>query len=65
MPAPVYSFGGPGRTRTSDLRFRRPSLYPLSYGATSPPIIPREAVPFKTASDSSNEPLVMLRHHLS
>ena len=25
----------PGRTRTSDLRFRKPSLYPLSYGRKS------------------------------
>ena len=25
--------GGPGRTRTSDTRFRKPLLCPLSYGA--------------------------------
>jgi hypothetical protein len=25
--------GGPGRIRTSDTRFRKPLLYPLSYGA--------------------------------
>ena len=24
--------GGPDRTRTCDLRFRKPLLYPLSYG---------------------------------
>ena len=26
---------GPGRTRTSDTRFRKPVLYPLSYEAAS------------------------------
>jgi hypothetical protein len=25
--------GAPGRTRTSDARFRKPTLYPLSYGS--------------------------------
>jgi hypothetical protein len=25
--------GGPGRIRTCDARFRKPTLYPLSYGA--------------------------------
>ena len=29
------SLNAPGRTRTSDLRFRKPSLYPLSYGRKS------------------------------
>ena len=27
------SHGGPDRIRTYDARFRKPSLYPLSYGA--------------------------------
>ena len=26
-------FRGPGRIRTCDARFRKPTLYPLSYGA--------------------------------
>jgi hypothetical protein len=31
-PEPSSSLGGaPGRTRTSDARFRKPTLYPLSY----------------------------------
>ena len=28
--------GGPGAIRTPDARFRKPSLYPLSYGANDP-----------------------------
>ncbi len=28
----LTEFGAPGRTRTSDTRFRKPVLYPLSYG---------------------------------
>jgi hypothetical protein len=28
--------GAPGRTRTSDTRFRKPVLYPLSYGGAKP-----------------------------
>ena len=28
----VANTGAPGRTRTCDLRFRKPLLYPLSYG---------------------------------
>ena len=27
-----YFIGAPGMNRTCDLRFRKPSLYPLSYG---------------------------------
>jgi hypothetical protein len=27
-----YFAGAPGRTRTCDARFRKPTLYPLSYG---------------------------------
>ena len=27
--------GGPGRIRTSDTRFRKPLLYPLSYKASA------------------------------
>jgi hypothetical protein len=30
---PVVEGGGPGRIRTCDTRFRKPLLYPLSYGA--------------------------------
>ena len=30
------SIGAPGRNRTYDLRFRKPSLYPLSYGGFAP-----------------------------
>jgi hypothetical protein len=26
--------GAPGRTRTCDARFRKPTLYPLSYGGS-------------------------------
>ena len=26
-----FVYGAPGRTRTGDLRFRKPLLYPLSY----------------------------------
>ena len=34
MPQPAQHTEGraPGRTRTSDTRFRKPVLYPLSYG---------------------------------
>ncbi len=28
----MLSPGAPGRTRTADARFRKPTLYPLSYG---------------------------------
>lgn len=36
-PGSTSGVGAPGRTRTSDTRFRRPVLYPLSYeGATCP-----------------------------
>ena len=31
--------GDPGRTRTCDTRFRKPVLYPLSYGASDPSIL--------------------------
>jgi hypothetical protein len=31
-PAPSLSFGTPGGDRTHGLRFRKPPLYPLSYG---------------------------------
>jgi hypothetical protein len=30
--APPFSGGAPGPDRTDDLRFRKPTLYPLSYG---------------------------------
>lgn len=30
----TQKFGAPGGTRTLNLRFRRPLLYPLSYGRT-------------------------------
>ena len=30
---PEKRLGGPGRIRTCDARFRKPTLYPLSYGA--------------------------------
>ena len=30
--ARTYSFGAPDRSRTCDLRYRKPALYPLSYG---------------------------------
>ncbi len=33
--APEVSGGAPGRTRTSDARFRKPTLYPLSYGGAA------------------------------
>ena len=29
------SYGAPGRTRTSDAWFRKPTLYPLSYGGAA------------------------------
>jgi hypothetical protein len=29
--ARTHRFGAPGRTRTYDARFRKPTLYPLSY----------------------------------
>ncbi len=32
-PAQVHFLGAPGRIRTSDTRFRKPMLYPLSYGS--------------------------------
>ncbi len=32
MPADLLFLGAPGRTRTCDARFRKPTLYPLSYG---------------------------------
>jgi hypothetical protein len=32
-PNESYVSGGPERIRTSDARFRKPTLYPLSYGA--------------------------------
>lgn len=32
-------YGGPGGSRTSDTRFRKPLLYPLSYGAAATYII--------------------------
>lgn len=32
-PNESYVDGGPERIRTSDARFRKPTLYPLSYGA--------------------------------
>jgi hypothetical protein len=31
-PRPPFPVGAPGRTRTCDTRFRKPLLYPLSYG---------------------------------
>ncbi len=34
VTVPVSSKDTPGRNRTCDLRFRKPSLYPLSYGGT-------------------------------
>ena len=34
FPLPQHP-GAPGKTRTSDLRFRKPSLYPLSYGGAA------------------------------
>ncbi len=39
-----FKYGGPERNRTSDLRFRKPSLYPLSYGATMVIIITQRVV---------------------
>ena len=33
----VANIGAPGRTRTCDLRFRKPLLYPLSYGGEDGP----------------------------
>ncbi len=36
-PATVENIGAPGRTRTCDLRFRKPLLYPLSYGGGDGP----------------------------
>ena len=33
MDVPRHHIGGPDRIRTYDARFRKPSLYPLSYGA--------------------------------
>ncbi len=31
----IFSFGTPETIRTSDARFRKPTLYPLSYGSIS------------------------------
>ena len=36
--------GGPGRIRTSDTRFRKPLLYPLSYKAGANPQVRRTIV---------------------
>ena len=33
----LENIGAPGRTRTCDLRFRKPLLYPLSYGGGDGP----------------------------
>jgi hypothetical protein len=34
--------GAPGRTRTCDARFRKPTLYPLSYGGLVIKLLVRE-----------------------
>ncbi len=31
-------WGAPGRIRTCDARFRKPTLYPLSYGSSGSPV---------------------------
>ncbi len=35
----ALSWGAPGRNRTCDTRFRKPMLYPLSYGGVDPPLV--------------------------
>lgn len=44
-------YGAPGRNRTSGTRFRKPLLYPLSYGAGSYGIIPQMAVRYNDFED--------------
>jgi hypothetical protein len=41
--------GAPGTIRTCDTRFRKPMLYPLSYGGTLP-ILPHDARSIVTTS---------------
>ena len=45
-------FGAPGRIRTCDLRLRRPTLYPLSYGRTTQP----RALPQSGGNDNPAQP---------
>ena len=57
VPTPPVShlLGAPGRTRTCDARFRKPTLYPLSYGGqlglrTSPGCSDPRLAPIRTAT---------------
>lgn len=53
VKTPVRS-GGPETNRTSDTRFRKPLLYPLSYGANYPCILPQGSQEFNIYINSQS-----------
>src|SRR3954462_8919863 len=65
--------GDPGMTRTCDLRFRKPSLYPAELRDREPAHDAGMAIPYQSerliASPSgsrfvtSNSPIIPMRHH--
>jgi hypothetical protein len=45
LRCPATSQGAPGRSRTCDARFRKPTLYPLSYGGVLVKVLVRAYAP--------------------